>query len=89
MSAVSGWEIAIKASLGRLESSRDVAEAVVESGFEELPLRLSHSTTLRTLPPHHADPFDRMLLAQAISEGLTLVSRDRMLERYDLKVLRA
>ena len=79
VSAVTAWEIAIKASLGRIETSRSTTVAVVESGFEELPIRLSHAEHLERLPQHHRDPFDRMLVAQAKAEGLTLVTRDRVL----------
>jgi PIN domain nuclease of toxin-antitoxin system len=89
VSAVSSWEIAVKTSLGRIETTREVGAAVSESGFEELPLRLSHTQTLRGLPPHHRDPFDRMLVAQAISEGLTLVTRDRALDDYGTGLIRA
>lgn len=89
VSAVTGWEIAIKSSLGRIETSREVARAVAESGFEELPVRLSHAEVLRALPWHHRDPFDRMLVAQARSEGLTFVTRDRTLKRYGVRLLPA
>jgi PIN domain nuclease of toxin-antitoxin system len=89
VSAVTGWEISIKTSLGRLETTRSVVDAVTESGFEELPLRLVHARAVEELPWHHRDPFDRMLVAQAREEGLTLVSRDEVLPRYDVRVLRA
>lgn len=89
VSAVSGWEIAIKASLGRIETTRQVSRVAAESGFEELPVRLAHTEALADLPWHHRDPFDRMLVAQARSEGLTLVTRDRVLGRYGVKVLPA
>ena len=89
VSAVSGWEIAIKAALGRIRTTRDMTEVVAESGFEELPVRLAHCRTLLELPDHHRDPFDRMLVAQARSENLKLVTRDRTLHAYDIDVLPA
>jgi PIN domain nuclease of toxin-antitoxin system len=89
VSAASGWEVAIKASLGKLNSDRPVSDAVTESGFEELPVRLAHTELVRWLPNHHRDPFDRLLVAQAVSEGLTLVTRDRAFDAYDVRVLRA
>ena len=89
VSAVSGWEIAIKASLGRLRPTRTLSQAVEESGFEELPLRLRHTEVLAKLPMLHRDPFDRMLMAQAVSDRLTLVSRDRILGRYDVPLISA
>ena len=89
VSAVSGWEVAIKASLGRLRTKRSVADAVTQSGFEELPVRLHHAEVLARLPWHHRDPFDRMLVAQALAEGLTLVTRDRSFRPYGVKLLAA
>jgi PIN domain nuclease of toxin-antitoxin system len=61
----------------------------VESGFEELPVRLAHAEAVQELPWHHRDPFDRLLVAQAVVEGLTLVTRDRIFGKYDVKALRA
>ena len=89
VSAVCGWEVAIKTSLGRLNPRRTVAEAVDDSGFEELPVRLHHAEALAALPLHHRDPFDRMLAAQARAEGLTLVTRDEAFAPYGLKLIRA
>jgi PIN domain nuclease of toxin-antitoxin system len=89
VSAASAWEIAIKASLGRLSTDRRVADVVVESGFEELPVRLEHAARVQDLPWHHHDPFDRLLVAQGLVEGLTLVTRDRAFARYGVKPLRA
>ena len=89
VSAVAGWEIAIKTALGRLRPLRSVAEAVLDSGFEELPVRLRHADALRTLPLHHRDPFDRVLVAQALVDGLTIVTRDPAFQRYDAPLLRA
>lgn len=88
VSAVSGWEIAIKTALGRLAPRRTVAAAVAESGFEELPVRLHHAEALGRLAAHHRDPFDRMLAAQAIAEGLALVTRDQVFGQYGVRVIR-
>lgn len=87
VSAVTGWEIAIKASLGRLTTTRRVEDAVADSGFEELPVRLRHARRSEALPWHHRDPFDRMLVAQALDEGLTLVSKDGALRSYEVRLL--
>jgi PIN domain nuclease of toxin-antitoxin system len=89
VSAAAGWEIAIKASLGRLTTKRQTADAVLESGFEELPMRLAHAEGVEALPWHHRDPFDRMLVAQALAEGLTLVTRDPVFSRYDVRTIEA
>jgi PIN domain nuclease of toxin-antitoxin system len=86
VSAVSGWEIAIKTALGRLKPQRTVATAVAESGFEELPVLLRHTERLQSLPSVHRDPFDRMLAAQALEEGLVLVSRDPVFKRYGVRL---
>lgn len=87
VSAVTGWEIAIKTSLGRMATSRRVEDAVADSGFEELPVRLRHAHRVQALPWHHRDPFDRMLVAQALDEGLTLVSKDDGLRAYDVRLM--
>jgi PIN domain nuclease of toxin-antitoxin system len=63
--------------------------ALEQSGFEELPLRLRHAEALGRLPWHHKDPFDRMLAAQALAEGLTLVTRDAAFRPYRVRVVRA
>lgn len=89
VSAVSGWEIAIKAALGRLHPKRTVADAVIESGFEELPVRLRHAEEIARLPSYHSDPFDRMLVAQARVEGLTLLTRDKALRGYRVEMIKA
>lgn len=89
VSAISGWEIAIKTALGRLRPLRSVAEAVADSGFEELPVRLRHAEALRSLPSRHRDPFDRMLIAQALVDGLAIVTRDPAFRAYDVSLVRA
>lgn len=87
VSAASAWEAAIKAALGRLRIPASVESGVADSGFEKLAIAFSHAEIAGALPPHHADPFDRMLVAQARSEGLTLVTHDRRLEPYDVPIL--
>ncbi len=64
-----------------------VEEALAASGVQPLPIEHGHAVQLSRLPPHHRDPFDRMLVAQAQAEGLTLVTADRQLARYDVDTL--
>ena len=83
VSAASIWEIAIKAALGKIAADVPVlAEAIAESGFAELPVRAHHAARVARLPMHHADPFDRLLVAQAVTEPLRLVTADGALARY-------
>jgi PIN domain nuclease of toxin-antitoxin system len=89
VSAVTGWEIAIKAALRRLAPRRTLEDAIADSGFEELPVRLRHGVALAEVPLLHRDPFDRMLIAQAASEGLTIVTRDSAFDKYDVRVIAA
>ena len=85
VSAASVWEAAIKAALGRLEIEMDDLEnAVVQNGFQPLPIAFQHAVTAGRLPPLHRDPFDRILIAQASVEELRLLSHDRIFERYGL-----
>jgi PIN domain nuclease of toxin-antitoxin system len=89
VSAVSAWEVAIKTGLGRLRPTRTVEEAASESGFLELPVTFRHAQRVTGLPPHHRDPFDRMLVAQAAVEELTLVTRDPVFVRYGVALIEA
>jgi PIN domain nuclease of toxin-antitoxin system len=89
VSAASAWEVAIKVALGRLGPTRTVEEAAGESGFVELPVTFRHAARIAALPLHHRDPFDRLLVAQAEVEGLTLVTRDPAFEPYGVETLRA
>jgi PIN domain nuclease of toxin-antitoxin system len=89
VSAATAWEVAIKTGLGRLRPTRTVAEAASESGFLELPVTFSHAERVTGLPPHHHDPFDRMLVAQAAVEELTLVTRDPVFARYGVALIEA
>jgi PIN domain nuclease of toxin-antitoxin system len=88
VSVASAWEFAIKASLGRLRLEGRFEDGVAQSGFAKLPITFAHAERLATLPHHHRDPFDRMLVAQAQVEGLRLVTDDRRLELYEVEVLR-
>lgn len=89
VSAATLWELSIKQSVGKLVVDVDLREHAVEQGFEELPVTGRHALAVRDLPRHHRDPFDRMLVAQAGLEGLTLVTADRLLSAYDVPVLHA
>lgn len=89
VSAVSAWEVAIKSSIGRIRTTRTVAEAAADSGFLELPVTFVHAERVGKLPFHHRDPFDRLLVAQAQAEHLTLVTRDRSFARYRIPLLAA
>ncbi len=86
VSAASAWEAAIKVSLGRLKLPDTVESGVEESGFEKLPITFSHAEEVAALPLYHHDPFDRLLIAQAAAEGLTLVTHDRKLEPYGIPI---
>lgn len=87
VSAVSVWELEIKRAAGKLELDLDVAAEVTAAGFEELSVTIHHAAAAGRLPPHHSDPFDRMLVAQARMEGLVLVTRDTAIRRYDVPTL--
>jgi PIN domain nuclease of toxin-antitoxin system len=83
VSAASIWEIAIKAALGKLDADPTaVREALAPSGFDELPVTGAHAARVASLPFHHRDPFDRLLVAQSELEPLTLVTTDAQLRPY-------
>ncbi|MDT4995787.1 MAG: hypothetical protein QOH97_5679 [Actinoplanes sp.] len=88
LSPVSLWEITIKQSTGKLPGPADLAEQVRDMGFRELPVTHAHAIAAGRLPLHHRDPVDRMLVAQAAVEGLTLVSRDESIALYDVDFLK-
>lgn len=88
VSALSIWEISIKTALGKIRMPTGNLEAEIENnGFSELPISISHALAAGALPMHHRDPFDRMLVAQARTEGLTIISHDKFLEAYDVPIL--
>jgi PIN domain nuclease of toxin-antitoxin system len=83
VSAASIWEVAIKAGLGKIDADAAVLAAAVEaSGMSALPVRAEHAAAVQRLPLHHADPFDRLLVAQAQYEPLRLLTADAVVARY-------
>lgn len=88
VSAASAWEVAIKVTLGKLELPGPFEGGVDDSGFGKLPVMFAHAERVKALPPHHRDPFDRMLVAQALEEGLLLVTHDRQFDPYRVPTLR-
>ncbi|MCY4180086.1 MAG: type II toxin-antitoxin system VapC family toxin [Litoreibacter sp.] len=87
LSAASVWEIGIKRALGKLDVPETLFDVAVDAGCRPLPISWAHAEAAAELPPHHADPFDRMLVAQARCEGLQLVSSDAKLGAYDVALL--
>ncbi len=87
VSAVSGWEVAIKSALGRLRLDEPFRVSIAADDFTELPMTLAHTSRLQELPLHHTDPFDRMLAAQALTERATVVTHDRAFEPYGVKAI--
>jgi len=83
VSAVSIWEIAIKAALGKIDLEiEDLPNAITEVGFTELPVTIAHACAVRKLPMHHRDPFDRMLAVQSSLENLPLITKDPVFSLY-------
>lgn len=88
VSSASLWESAIKSGIGKLDvNQEELVAGILESGFTELPVRSEHTVTLMRLKNHHKDPFDRMLIAQALSEPLHLLTADSILTRYSALVI--
>ena len=89
LSAASVWELGLKISRQKLLLPADYAARLLAHGFEELPVGIGHAGRATTLPALHGDPFDRLLIAQALEEGLMLVTSDQAIMRYDVPVLEA
>ena len=87
LSAVVLWEVAIKRSLGKIKVTEDYASILLASGAQPLPITLDHAAAVERLPWHHRDPFDRILIAQALVERAALVSRDDALRPYGVTVV--
>jgi PIN domain nuclease of toxin-antitoxin system len=90
ISAVTAWEISIKQALGRLKFPLERFDNIMQQmGFDGLPILAAHAIAAGGLPRHHDDPFDRMLVAQALTDGLVLVSGDQAVRRYGSALLEA
>lgn len=89
VSVATVWELAIKQGLGQLRVSANLPQLIRAVGHEILAVSIEHACQVRTLPPHHRDPFDRLLVAQAQVENIPLITHDRQLERYDVRIIRA
>ena len=91
LSAASGWEIAIKARLGRLQLNKEpeqfVAEQIAKNAFQSLPILMSHALREYKLPDHHQDPFGRLLVAQGQLERLSILTSDAFIAMYDVEVI--
>ena len=89
VSAASAWEISIKKALGKIAAPDDLEQQVKMGGFSALPISIAHGTAAGQLARHHDDPFDRLLIAQAIAEGLRIVTRDNRFDDYGVALLPA
>ena len=89
VSVVSAWEIAIKKTLGKLESPDNLKEVIADAEFKLMPIDYEHVWQVKNLPLHHRDPFDRLLVSQATVENLTLVTRDSRLKAYNVPIFEA
>jgi PIN domain nuclease of toxin-antitoxin system len=87
VSTASVWEIAIKRALGKLSAPDDLPDRIADEGFSWLPVSAAHAWQVHELPPHHRDPFDRLLVAQARLERLPIVSADSRFNNYEVKIV--
>lgn len=87
VSIASLWEIAIKVGRGHLQTVDDLPDVLRRAGYAILPIDIDHVDRVRTLPDRHRDPFDRMLIAQAQTEGLTILTADPAFRAYDVRLL--
>lgn len=91
LSVASTWEVAIKTQLGKFrlpeEPVRYVPKRLAEQGVRPLAISLEHSLKVYDLPLHHGDPFDRLIIAQAMAEGMTILTADRTFEKYPVELL--
>jgi PIN domain nuclease of toxin-antitoxin system len=89
VSSASAWEIVIKTALGKLRTKRRPSNAVADGGFLELSITFEHAEAVRELPPHHSDPFDRLIIAAAVVEGCSILTSDEKFRMYDVSLIDA
>jgi PIN domain nuclease of toxin-antitoxin system len=89
VSAASAWEIVIKEALGKLRTRRNPSDAVAQGGFRALPISFEHAEAVRQLAVHHKDPFDRLIIATATVEGLTVLTNDVLFSLYNVPLIDA
>ena len=89
VSAAVAWEMAIKSALGKLDIPSNSEAALTANRFQLLPITIPHALAVADLPHHHNDPFDRLLIAQAKVESLTLVTGDEQIKKYDVPIMEA
>jgi PIN domain nuclease of toxin-antitoxin system len=89
VSAASAWEITIKKTIGKLKTPDDLLEQIEQKDFQPLPIEIHQALTVEKLPLHHSDPFDRILIAQAVCEDLTIITRDREFSAYSISIIKA
>lgn len=87
VSVATGWEIAIKKSIGKLTAPDDFSKALQVNGFQSISITLEHAELAGSLPHHHDDPFDRMIIAQSKIENLTVLTHDKHFKLYDIELL--
>lgn len=87
VSIASAWEIAIKCSLGKLSAPSDLKDALKANGFLPVPINLDHALLAGSLPRHHEDPFDRLIIAQSQIDDLTVLTQDKHFKLYDIEIL--
>jgi PIN domain nuclease of toxin-antitoxin system len=86
-SAVTPWELGLKRALGKLAMPDGLSSTLLSGGMVALPISAVHAELAPTLPPHHRDPFDRMLIAQAIAHGLAIVTPDTAISQYPVRTI--
>jgi PIN domain nuclease of toxin-antitoxin system len=89
ISAASAWEIAIKKSLGKLTAPDDLEVQIENNNFQPLPITITHGLAIEKLPNHHNDPFDRIIIVQAIAESMTVVTRDKKFNLYNILIIKS